>query len=493
MERDCQTILVLGLLLTLLLAPPESTVVYLFGVPIAVITVTEILLASLVLIADRCAGVLLPRLMLLLPLFLVVPLVVVLLGLGQGPVISAIANLFSASSNYTPTGFSPYQQLRASVYLRPSTRAVMRIESEEQPDQYLAGNRLSILDEEMVWLPSVQPLRSYSGFEALSLSTGEFRYEIDNHHINQATTPPRSLTVHSLTNDNYLFVNPGTSHVTGRFAAISRNAADVLTPAYERGTDKRWQLSSGGSPLPDTINEDNLQLPGFWDAALQQKSDEFRGTNQQQTVDNVLNHFIGRSYSLRINFDPDQPFHDFYLNDREGYCFWFAAAATLALRANDIPSRLVGGYVIHERLNSNLWLVRGRDAHSWVEWQDASGYWHTIDPTPPSITAFFGGYASNPMSAWYHTLAGQWQILIDNILEDELTANLVRYGGLLVLVFLFVREYRRLRGQQTQLGSRLQQWQKLWNRFLAISKLPANPAWTAATYADNLPAHWPSA
>ncbi|MDP6652410.1 MAG: hypothetical protein QGF90_09950, partial [Gammaproteobacteria bacterium] len=232
MERDCQTILVLGLLLTLLLAPPESTVVYLFGVPIAVITVTEILLASLVLIADRCAGVLLPRLMLLLPLFLVVPLVVVLLGLGQGPVISAIANLFSASSNYTPTGFSPYQQLRASVYLRPSTRAVMRIESEEQPDQYLAGNRLSILDEEMVWLPSVQPLRSYSGFEALSLSTGEFRYEIDNHHINQATTPPRSLTVHSLTNDNYLFVNPGTSHVTGRFAAISRNAADVLTPAY---------------------------------------------------------------------------------------------------------------------------------------------------------------------------------------------------------------------------------------------------------------------
>jgi|TARA_B100000315_G_scaffold243437_1_gene266816 hypothetical protein len=69
----------------------------------------------------------------------------------------------------------------------------------------------------------------------------------------------------------------------------------------------------------------------------------------------------------------------------------------------------------------------------------------------------------------------------------------VRYGGLLVLVFLFVREYRRLRGQQARLGSRLQQWQKLWNRFLAISKLPANPAWTAATYADNLPKHWPSA
>jgi len=128
-----------------------------------------------------------------------------------------------------------------------------------------------------------------------------------------------------------------------------------------------------------------------------------------------------------------------------------------------------------------LWLVRGRDAHSWVEWQDASGYWHTIDPTPPSITAFFGGYDSNPMSTWYHTLAGQWQILIDSILEDELTANLVRYGGLLVLVFLFVREYRRLRGQQAKLGSRLQQWQKLWNRFLAISKLPANPAWTTAT------------
>ena len=55
------------------------------------------------------------------------------------------------------------------------------------------------------------------------------------------------------------------------------------------------------------------------------------------------------------------------------------------------------------KLSDEMWLVRERDAHSWVEWQDAEGYWHTIDPTPPSITSFFEGYESSPFSAFmYH-------------------------------------------------------------------------------------------
>ncbi|HIA05094.1 MAG TPA: transglutaminase domain-containing protein, partial [Myxococcales bacterium] len=49
--------------------------------------------------------------------------------------------------------------------------------------------------------------------------------------------------------------------------------------------------------------------------------------------------------------------HDFFLNEKAGYCFWFASATTLALRANGIPSKLVSGYMVHERLSSQLWLV----------------------------------------------------------------------------------------------------------------------------------------
>jgi len=232
-------------------------------------------------------------------------------------------------------------------------------------------------------------------------------------------------------------------------------------------------------------------LPTFWDNSLQSKSVGFSAVQRQATVDNIVQHFTARDYALQTNFDPDQPFHDFYLNEKSGYCFWFATATTLALRANDIPSRLVSGYAINEQISDDLWLVRQRDAHSWVEWQDEQGYWHTVDPTPASITSFFGGYQSSQASRYYHYAAGQWQRLIDAVLADEFTANAVRYGGVLILIFLFTREYRRLRGARERLDNRAKRWQKLWLRFLQRANLPVNPAWTASQYAENLPASWP--
>jgi hypothetical protein len=492
LDSDTQTILALGLPLTLLISPPESTVVFLFGTPVALITVGILLLASIALLADRCAGLLMSRLALLLPLALLTPVVTVLLESGQGPIIEALGDLLPTPRQRTRTGFSPYQQLSPSVFLRPTNRAVMRIETDSLPSAYLVGNRLVRLDEDLRWQPSNRRQDSPVVPDAEGLTTGEWRYEIDNHHFSRGTTTRKSLVVRSLSNDNYIFVSPGTRHVTGRFAAMVESVAGVWTVAFERGADRRWQFESGGDPLPDSIDEENLELPGFWDAALQAKSSGFVAPRRQQTVDNLLLHFRGRRYSLRTDFDSKKPFHDFFLNDKAGYCFWFATATTLALRANGIPSRLVGGYAIHERLSSRLYLVRQRDAHSWVEWQDKSGYWHTIDPTPATIVTFFDGYGSSILSNWYHNLAGHWEILIDSILADALMANLVRYGGLLILVFLFIREYRRIRGEQAMVDGRSLQWQQLWQRFLSMSNLPTQASWTVLTYVDNLPADWPS-
>jgi len=493
LERDTQTILVMGLILLLLIPPAQATVVNLLGIPVAMLTVAGMLLASVVLLAERCAGVLMFRLLLMLPLFLIVPVMLVLLGTAQGPIVAVLGSLFPDSDGYSNVGFSPYQRLDASVFLRPSTSPVMRIEAATLPSRYLVGNRLVRLDANMVWQPALQPRLFLSNFDAQSLPTGELRYPIDNHHAVTASEGVQDLTIHSLKRNGYIFLSPGTHRVTGTFSALSKDAAGVWTPAYERGADRRWRLETGGDSVPQTPNAENLQLPEFWDPSLQEKSDGFLGSGRAQTVGNVLDHFRGRGYSLQTNFDSTQPFHDFFLNEKAGYCFWFASATTLALRANGIPSKLVSGYMVHERLSSQLWLVRERDAHSWVEWQDDSGYWHTIDPTPISINAFFGDYDSFEMSTWYHYLAGQWQITIDRILADKLAGNVVRYGGLLVLLFLFVREYRRVAGDKTETYGKHRQWQKLWQRFLSKSKLPANNSWTASTYAKNLPASWPAA
>lgn len=490
LERDNQSILVWGLIVLLLMTPPDATVIAVLGVPVALLTVAAMLLASLVLIADRCAGSLLARAALLLPLLIAVPLTQIALTAGQQPIIGALGDLFPRSRNFTPTGFSPNQQLRASVFLRPSTRPVLRIQADTPPGNYLVGNRLAVLDEDLIWRPVERPLQSLNVFDAESLQSGELRFPIANHAAAATTQSAAQLTIHSLTSDNYIFVAPDTSHVVGSFDAMTRNASDVWTPGFERGADRRWQLEAASSSTPEQPQAEYLQLPVFWDDALQSKSTELAGDSPLLTIKNVLAHFLSRPYTLQTDFDPERPLHDFFLNDRAGYCFWFATATTLALRANGIPSRLVGGYAIHEQLDANLWLVRERDAHSWVEWQDAAGFWHTIDPTPPSMFGFFDGYQSSPLSVWYQTLAGRWQMLLDRILADDLTANLIAWGGLLILAFLFVREYRRIRGARTNHNLHSVQWQKVWRRFLSMTKLPENSAWTATDYADNLPDDW---
>lgn len=490
LERDSQSILVWGLLLMLLLAPPPSATWVTFGVEIAPVTIGALFLACLVLICERCSETFSLRILLLAPLLLVVPLLMLILKASQEPVIAALGDLFPRSSNFTPTGFSPSQQLRASVFLRPSNRAVMRIQAEAPPNTYLAGNRLAMLDDELTWQPVDRPLVSITAFDAEALPSGDYRYPVGNHQAPNLNAFARDITIHSLTNDNYIFIAPGMSHVVGRFGSMLHNAADVWTPAFERGTDRRWQLEAIAPPTPEDQHPAYLQLPEFWDESLQQRSNALGGDSTMATVNNVLAHFQTRPYSLSTNFDPDAPFHDFFLNERAGYCFWFATATTLALRANNIPARLVGGYVIHEQLTSNLWLVRERDAHSWVEWQDENGFWHTIDPTPPAIFGFFNGYESSALSQWYHALAGQWQILIDQLLADEFMSNLVIWGGLAILAFLFVREYRRIQQARTVRYANSQHWQKLWQIFIRKAKLPDHSYWTASTYAENLPEQW---
>lgn len=489
-DRDTQNILVWGLLSLLMIRPTDAMLVNLFGQMAPITALIGMVLACITLLADRCGPMLWQRLLLLLPAFLVLPLALTGLAAGQGPLVAALGQLMPSPREYTPTGFSPRQTLRASIFLRPSNDPVMRIQTDALVDRYLAGNRLVSLNEELVWLPSERPVRSLSTIDAELLDNNQWRYPLANHHYRGSNAPSASSTVYSLNNSDYLFVTPGTSHVSGRFDAISRNAADVLTPNYERGADPRWQMEIGGNATPDQVNPETLNLPAFWDGPLQARAVEFAGADRQATTDNIVSYFLGRDYALQTDFDPQQPFHDFFLNERAGYCFWFASATTLALRANGIPSRLVGGYLVHEQLSEELWLVRERDAHSWVEWQDEQGYWHTVDPTPASMDVFFGGYSSSPASQWYHRLAGQWQMFIDRILENRLAANLVTWGGLAILVFLFVREYRRLRQRGTnkdQLGKR---WQTLWQRFLRLTQLPSHPSWTATQYADNLPANW---
>jgi transglutaminase-like putative cysteine protease len=76
----------------------------------------------------------------------------------------------------------------------------------------------------------------------------------------------------------------------------------------------------------------------------------------------------------------------FLFVSKKGYCEFFASAMGDMLRSLGIPTRLVNGFGpgIYNLANNN-WVVRGEDAHTWVESYFPGYGWITFEPTPDGV------------------------------------------------------------------------------------------------------------
>ena len=76
----------------------------------------------------------------------------------------------------------------------------------------------------------------------------------------------------------------------------------------------------------------------------------------------------------------------FLLTSKQGYCIHYATAATMMLRALDVPARFASGFVVTIRPDDvdETQTVTDRYAHSWVEvYFDGLG-WLPLEVTPPA-------------------------------------------------------------------------------------------------------------
>jgi protein-glutamine gamma-glutamyltransferase len=81
---------------------------------------------------------------------------------------------------------------------------------------------------------------------------------------------------------------------------------------------------------------------------------------------------------------PD-PLAYFLFERRKGHCEYFASSMTIMLRTLGIPARLVNGFRGGEYNNlTGSYIVREKDAHSWVEVYFPEFGWVGFDPTPAS-------------------------------------------------------------------------------------------------------------
>jgi hypothetical protein len=156
-------------------------------------------------------------------------------------------------------------------------------------------------------------------------------------------------------------------------------------------------------------------------------------------------HFDGFSYStFRERPAPkgETALGDFMLRTRAGHCEYFAAAATLLLRAAGVPARYATGFAVLElSALEGAYLVRARHAHAWTRaW--LGGRWVDFDPTPP---------------VWFseeEKLAPAWQRLSDFVRwaayrwsqREELKASDAWYLVLALLVAVLA--WRLLRGRR---------------------------------------------
>lgn len=188
--------------------------------------------------------------------------------------------------------------------------------------------------------------------------------------------------------------------VQGSFPQVNKDAEGSLSTlknSFERTTYKIYSDVS----LPDVANlrKDSSQYPITFQRYFQtpkrldQRIPELaaqviRDANAQnrydqaRAVEKYLQTQFG--YTLEMKAGGNDPLADFLFNVREGHCEYFASAMAIMLRTQGIATRVVNGFQQGEyNETADVFVVRQKDAHSWVEvYFPQERVWVPFDPTP---------------------------------------------------------------------------------------------------------------
>ena len=141
---------------------------------------------------------------------------------------------------------------------------------------------------------------------------------------------------------------------------------------------------------PDVVLRDAermryLQLPPL-DPRIPELAHAVAGNGGEADRAALLEKHLRTQYAYTLDLptaEPADPLADFLFSRRKGHCEYFASAMTVMLRTSGIPARLVNGFQSGTfNPMSGLYVIRGSDAHSWVEAFLPGTGWTVFDPTP---------------------------------------------------------------------------------------------------------------
>ena len=147
------------------------------------------------------------------------------------------------------------------------------------------------------------------------------------------------------------------------------------------------ELQRAGTDYPDEIEEHYLQRPESASSEFDERTAEITAdaeTPYEKAV--AIEEYLrdSKEYSLEVDRPSGDVAEAFLLEMDEGYCVYYATAMTQMLRAEDVPARYVTGYTSGEQVDDDTYVVRGLDAHAWVEVYFPGHGWVPFEPTPPA-------------------------------------------------------------------------------------------------------------
>ena len=99
---------------------------------------------------------------------------------------------------------------------------------------------------------------------------------------------------------------------------------------------------------------------------------------------NIMKHFANGEYYYTLNpiENKTNDYEKFFFETKKGYCEYYAGMFTILARLQNIPTRIVTGYLGGEYNDiGNFYTFRQSDAHSWVEVYTNEKGWIRFDPT----------------------------------------------------------------------------------------------------------------
>jgi hypothetical protein len=175
-------------------------------------------------------------------------------------------------------------------------------------------------------------------------------------------------------------------------------------------------LSRAAGPVPSEIAIRYLELPAV-DGRIRPLTDEITSTsNNDYDRALAIERYLMTHYQYTLQLGraaPSDPIANFLFDRKEGHCEYFASSMAVMLRTIGIPSRIVNGFRGGEFNDlTSSYMVRARDAHSWVEVYIPQQGWISFDPTPPGLGV--GGGRWNRLLLYMDAAAEFWREWVVN-------------------------------------------------------------------------------